>query len=73
MEYLIIGVAVAINILVVVWKLQSGRVFNGIIDGALLVLVAITFSNSLGALIIGTIGSLFVSIYLTVKPFKVFA
>lgn len=73
MEYLLIGVAVAINILVVVWKLQSGRAFNGIIDGALLILVAITFSNSLGALIIGTIGSLFVSLYLTVKPFKGFS
>ena len=73
MEYLIIGVAVAINILVVIWKLQSGRAFNGIIDGVLLVLVAVTFSNSLGALIIGTIGSLLVSLYLTVKPFKVFA
>ena len=68
MELLILGVAVAFNLLIVLWKLQNGRVLDGIVDGTLLALVAAVFSVSTAALIIGTIGSLFVSIYLLFKP-----
>lgn len=70
MEYTIMGIALAFNILVVMWKLRHDRVLDGIIDGSLLVLVAIIFSGSTAALIIGTIGSALVSIYLLISPIK---
>lgn len=67
---LVVSFATALNIIVVLWKYQRGRVSDAFIDGGLLVLVAITFTGSLGALTIGTIGSAVVSIYLTVSPVK---
>lgn len=71
MELIIIGIAVAFNILIVIWKLRNNRVIDGIVDGALLTAVAIVFSGSTAALIIGTIGSAIVSIYLLASPIKV--
>lgn len=69
---LAIGVAVALNLLIVIWKFQAGRIVDAIVDGSLLVLVALVFSMSTAALTIGTIGSLLVSIYLLFSPFKLF-
>lgn len=66
----LVGLAVAFNILIVIWKLTNNRKFDGFIDGTLLVLVAIVFSGSQGALVIGTIGSMIVSLYLLIKPLR---
>lgn len=71
MVLVIIGIAVALNLLIVLRKFQKGQHFNALIDGTLLVLVALVFSKSTDALVIGTIGSLIVSIYLTFSPLKV--
>lgn len=71
MELVIIGVAVALNLLIVLRKFQNGQYFNALIDGTLLVLVALVFSMSTDALVIGTIGSLIVSVYLIFYPLKV--
>lgn len=70
MDLVIIGIAVALNLLIVLRKAQVGQYFNALIDGSLLALVAVFFSVSTAALIIGTIGSLIVSLYLTFFPFK---
>lgn len=70
MEYLIIGLAVAFNLLVVIWKFQHNRILDALIDGSLLVLVAIVFSGTYGALVVGTVGSAVVSIYLLFNPPK---
>lgn len=69
MELVIIGIAVAFNLLIVLRKFQAGQYLNALIDGSLLALVAMFFSVSTAALIIGTIGSLIVSIYLIFYPF----
>lgn len=68
MELLIIGIAVAANLIIVLRKAQAGQYLNALIDGTLLALVAIFFSVSTAALIIGTIGSLVVSLYLIRYP-----
>lgn len=68
----IVGVAVAFNILIIIWKLKRPkRRLDGIVDGILLVLVAVLFSGSTELLIIGTIGSAIVSIYLLISPIKI--
>lgn len=71
MLYLIIGIAVALNIVLVIWKLRNDRVADGIVDGILLVAVAWLFSGSEALLIIGTIGSAITSLYLLAAPVKV--
>jgi hypothetical protein len=71
MELIIIGLAVAVNLIIVLRKAQSGQYLNALIDGTLLGLVAVFFSVSTAALIIGTIGSLIVSLYLIKFPFVV--
>ena len=70
MLYAIIGLAVAFNILIVIWKLQHDRRADGLVDGSLLVAVALLFSGSTALLIIGTIGSMIVSVYLLFSPIR---
>ena len=72
MEWLIVGLAVALNVIVVIWKLKRPkRRLDGIIDGILLILVAGLFSGSTALLIIGTIGSAFISLYLLMFPVRI--
>jgi len=68
--YVIMGLAVAFNILIVLWKLTHKRILDGFVDGALLVVVAMIFSASLGALMMGTVGSFIVSVYLYFCPIR---
>ena len=65
---IIIGFAVAFNLIIVLRKAQAGQYLNALVDGTLLGLVAVFFSVSTAALIIGTMGSLLVSIYLSFFP-----
>jgi hypothetical protein len=60
--------AVALNIIIVIWKFKHSRLADAIVDSILLVLVAMVFSVSTQALIIGAFGSLIVSIYLLFSP-----
>jgi len=66
----IIGIAVAINILLVIWKFQHRPMIEGVVDGVLLMAVAVLFSGSTALLFSGTIGSAIVSLYLLFLPFK---
>ena len=69
MEYFIVGIAVAFNVLVILWKLQQGRKADGVLDAAILIGITVIFSGSYGALVVGTVASAVVSVYLLVnKP-----
>lgn len=70
MEYLIIGIAVFFNIAIIKWKFDRKQSANAILDASLLVLVGIVFSGSYGALVVGTIASALVSLYLLISPLK---
>ena len=70
MELIIIGLAVAFNFIIVLYKFQAGQYLNAIVEGGILIIVTIFFSMSTAALTIGTIGSLVVSLYLIKFPFK---
>lgn len=71
MEYILIGIAVFFNIVVILWKIDRARYSNATLDAALLVTVAIVFSGSYGALVVGTVASALVSVYLFISPPKV--
>ena len=68
MEFLIIGIAVAFNFLIIKEKLQRGRYEDGIFDLALLALLTMVFSGTYGALVVGTIASAFISLYFMISP-----
>lgn len=70
MNTTIMGIATALNVIVVLWKLRNDRVLDGIIDGALLAAVMYVFMGSVSGLQMGTIGSAMVSIYLLIDPIK---
>ena len=70
MEFIVIGVAVFFNIAVIKWKYDKARYADAILDFICLVAVSILFSGSYAALVVGTIASALVSIYLLVSPPK---
>ena len=69
---LYMGVAVAFNLLIILWKFQHDRIGDGTLDSALLVLVGVVFSGTITGLMIGTIASAIVSLYLLAFPPKQF-
>jgi len=68
MEFLIIGIALFFNIAFLKWKIERKRYADATLDFTCLVIVAILFSGSYGALVVGTIGSAMLSIYLYFSP-----
>ena len=64
-------VALFFNIAIVIWKLRKpNRRLDGAIDLSILIGVFIIFQGSTALLIIGTLGSMMVSIYLLISPIR---
>ena len=67
MMYLIIGLAVSFNVIIIMWKFGKGRFLDSVIDAACLILVTTVFSGTYGALVVGTVASAVISVYLLIK------
>jgi len=70
MEAIIMGLAVAFNLMVIKYKIEHKRFSDGIMDLSMLILIGIFFSSSTEALMIGTMASAFISIFLYFNPPK---
>lgn len=68
MEFLLIGVAVAFNALVIKAKLERGRFADGLLDAALLVGISILFGGSYAGLVVATVASAIISTILFFSP-----
>ncbi len=68
MEFLLVGIVSALNLIVIIQKFKRGRVENGIFDTVLFTLLSLMFSGSYGGMIIAMISSLIISIYLWFSP-----
>lgn len=68
MEVFILGLVVAANIIFIIYKFTKGRLQDAILDSILLGLVTVVFMGSYAGLVVGTIASLLVSIYLYYNP-----
>ena len=68
MEYILLGLVVAFNIVLVIWKFRHHRFFDGLLDAGALVLVGSVFTGGFAALTMGAIGSAVVSLYLLIFP-----
>lgn len=70
MEFLIIGIVTFFNIAFIKWKFDRARYADASLDLFLLVIVMLLFSGSYGALVVGTIASALVSLFLYFSPPK---
>ena len=68
MEYLIIGIVTGLNILFIKFKFMKHRYIDGLLDTSVLIAVFILFNGSYGAMVVGMIASLMVSINLYYNP-----
>lgn len=68
MGFLLIGVAVAFNFIVIIRKYRLGRYFDAFLDMTILAIICFLFSGTFSALTTGTIASMFVSFYLYFNP-----
>lgn len=68
--YYVMGVAASFNVLIIFWKVSKTRHFDAILDGSVLFALNYAFGGTLGGMIIATISSAIVSLYLLVKPPK---
>ena len=73
MESIIIAIAAAFNMLIIKWKLEHHRYEDATLDVTILIILAAFFANSLGGMIIATISSFIVSLYLLMSPPKFLA
>lgn len=73
MEFLILGLVVAINFIIVKLKLDRKRWEDAVFDVLTLLIVMALFSGSYAGLIVGSVASLFISIYFFASPPKFFS
>jgi polyhydroxyalkanoate synthesis regulator protein len=64
------GIAAAFNVLIIKWKIENNRIGNAFLDGTLLFLLVSFFGDTLGGMVIATISSAIVSVYLLAFPPK---
>ena len=70
MDLFVIGLAIAFNCLVIKYKFEKGRWADGTLDFFLLVVLSFLFMGSYAGLVVSTIASAIISIYLFVFPPK---
>ncbi len=68
MQYFIIGVVSALNLILIMHKFKKGRVEDGIFDTTFFICAAVIFSGSYAGMVVAMISSLIISIYLLVNP-----
>jgi Na+/proline symporter len=71
-EFIIIGgMAVAINFIFIKYKLEHGRMFDGVLDSMTLVVLSMLFAGTAGGAALGMVAGALVSLYLWFSPPKV--
>lgn len=68
MEYLILGLVVAINFIIIKMKLDKKRWEDAVFDIAVLLIIMALFRGSFAGLIVGSVASLFMSLYFFASP-----
>lgn len=68
MEFMLIGIATAFNLLIIYWKLEKKRYEDAAVDFSLLFALTKVFEGSYGGLVCATISSAIISVYLIAHP-----
>ena len=72
MELLLLGLMVSCNFIVLIKKYRLHRYADATLDMSLLAILCFLFSGSFNALTVGSLASLFISIYLYFRPIYIF-
>ena len=70
MEYLVLAIILAFDLMIVKWKFEHERYADALLDITCLVILNMTFGGSLGGELMGTIAAFIISIYLLIFPPK---
>lgn len=68
MEFLIIGIATAFNILIIKIKVEKRRYEDALFDGAILIALSMVFGGTYGGMVVATITSAIISVYFMASP-----
>ena len=68
MEVFVLGIIVALNFAIIKMKLDKHRYEDAIFDGLLLFGITLLFSGSYAGLAVGTVASLFISLFFLKSP-----
>ena len=68
MEFIIIGIAVVFNIIVLRFKIAHERYADAFLDAAILVTLTVVFGGTYGGMVVSTVASALISIYLYMFP-----
>jgi len=71
MEFLIIGVVVAFNMLVIYIKVKAKRFADAVLDFLMLLILSFIFGGTYSGLVVATVASFIISIYLFISPPKI--
>lgn len=70
MEFIIIGLATALNFIVIKMKLERKRYEDAVFDFIMLITLATLFSGSYAGMVVAMVSSLVISAYLLFSPPK---
>lgn len=68
MDFILIGIISAFNLLIIKFKLDKKRFEDAILDTALMVVLAYLFSGSYAGMVVAMVASLVISIFLFISP-----
>ena len=71
LTYLIIGIATAFNFLILKWKFEHARYMDALLDLGTLAILSFLFSGSYAGLVVATVASAVISLYLLAFPPKI--
>lgn len=70
MEFILIGIVSAFNLIIIKVKLEKKRYEDAVFDLSLMALLAFLFAGSYGGMVVAMVASLAISIYLLISPPK---
>jgi hypothetical protein len=68
MEFIIIGLVSAFNLLVIKFKFDRKRYEDAILDLTLMIVLAVLFQGTYAGMVVAMVGSLVISIFLFLSP-----
>jgi len=71
MPIIIAGVAVAVNLIIIKVKVEKKRYADAGLDGGVLVILGLLFAGTITGLMVATVASSVVSLYLYMSPPKI--
>ena len=68
MEFILLAIVTSMNGIIIKWKVEKGRYEDASLDFIVLLALATLFGGTMGGMIIATISSFIISIYLLMSP-----